>query len=53
MEDDGNKNSAKGFLLTILWWGFLALVVFFVLGVITNGFEGPNPPLDLDILPPD
>lgn len=53
MEDDRNKNSVQGFLLTILWWAFLAFIVFLVLGVITNGFEGSPPPLDLDTLPPD
>lgn len=53
MKGDKKDNSAQAFFVIILVFGFMALVVFGVLGVITNGFEGPPPPLDLDTLPPD
>jgi hypothetical protein len=47
------ENSVQGFLLTIGLWGFIAFLVFLVLAVVTNGFEGPGPDLGTDTLPPN
>ena len=36
------KPSVKGFFLTILWYGGLALAGFLILGFLTDGFGSGN-----------